>query len=445
MRSSMACTASIRATIIYRELRLPLIPNHFLCLDALEKAIQAAAVQSRPMGLCLLWLDCVNRIDALFGYRAGDTVCATSLAHLKRILKTEDQVFRVGRCEIACLLPALTTETQAMLAAHKIIRTLSGQLALDQYSVHSEPFIGVALFPTHAQDADTLLQRASNALREARIRKEAVFVYSNEADTATQLQLQLQSNLRHALDDNALTMSHQPQTELRSGRVVGFESLSRWHSPISGEISPAIFIPAAEAAGLMHRLTARVLNVALREFQEIQTTTQDLTISINLSAQDLTQAELPTLLTQALNTWGIAAQQVVIEITETAIMDDQRARATTLERLKEIGVSLAIDDFGTGYSSLARLKHLPVDEIKIDVSFIRHMLADIRDENIVRSIIDLAHHLDLRVVAEGVEDAATLQRLIELECDLAQGYFLSPPLPLEQFRAWLLKTRRSTA
>ena len=420
-----------------------IIPNHLLCLDALEKALQEALAQSRPLGLCLLWLDCVHRIDSIFGYRAGDTVCAKSLAYLKSILKTEDQVFRVGRSEIACLLPTVSNETQAVLAGHKIIRTLSGPLALDQYSMHSEPYVGIALFPTHAQDADALLQRASNALREARIRKEAVFVYSNEADTATQLQLQLQSNLRHALDDNALTLSHQPQTDLRTGHVVGIEALSRWHSPLSGEISPAVFIPAAEAAGLMHRLTAQVLNMALREFQDLQSTAQDLTISINLSAQDLIQAELPTLLTQALSTWGIPAQKVVIEITETAIMDDQRARAITLEHLKEIGVGLAIDDFGTGYSSLARLKYLPVDEIKIDVSFIRHMLHDIRDENIVRSIIDLAHHLNLRVVAEGVEDEATLHRLIEIDCDMAQGYFLSPPLPLAQFRAWLLQTRHA--
>ena len=380
----MACTASIRATITYKKSRMPLIPNHLIFLDTLETALQEAATQSRPLGICLLWLDCVYRIDALFGYRAGDAVCAKSLSHLKSILKEEDQVFRIGRSVIACLLPTLSNETQAVLAAHKIIRTMSGQLSLDQYSVHSEPYVGIALFPDHAQDADTLLQRASNALREARMRKEPVFVYSTAADTATQLQLQLQSNLRHALEDNALTISHQPQTDLRSGHVVGLEALSRWHSPIGGDISPAIFIPAAEAAGLMPRLTTRVLNMALREFHELQSTTQDLSISINLSAQDLIQAELPTLLTQALSTWGVAAQQVVIEITETAIMDDQRARAITLEHLKEIGVGLAIDDFGTGYSSLARLKYLPVDEIKIDVSFIRHMLHDIRDENIVR-------------------------------------------------------------
>ncbi len=421
---------------------MPLIPNHLVCLDALEEALRQAAAQSRPMGICLLWLDCVYRIDAIFGYRAGDTVCAKSLVRLKAILKNEDQVFRVGRSEIACLLPTLSNETQAVLAAHKIIRTLDNQLALDQYSVHSEPFVGIALFPDHGQGADTLLQRASSALREARMRKEPVFVYSNEADTATQLQLQLQTDLRHALDENALTLHHQPQTNLRSGRVVGLEALSRWHSPTRGAVSPAVFIPAAEAAGLMHRLTRQVLNVALREFQELRPAAGDLSISINLSAHDLIQAELPVLLTQALGTWGVPAERVVIEITETAIMDDQRARATTLERLKEIGVQLAIDDFGTGYSSLARLKHLPVDELKIDVSFIRHILHDIRDENIVRSIIDLAHHLDLRVVAEGVEDAATLQRLIEMGCDVAQGFFLSPPLPLEQCRSWLMQSGR---
>jgi diguanylate cyclase (GGDEF)-like protein len=419
---------------------MPLIPNHLVCLDALEEALREAAAQSHPMGICLLWLDCVYRIDAIFGYRAGDTVCAKSLAHLKSILKDEDQVFRVGRSEIACLLPTLSNETQAVLAGHKIIRTLGSQPALDQYSMHSEPYVGIALFPAHGQGADTLLQRACSALREARIRKEPVFVYSNEADTATQLQLQLQNDLRHALDENALTLNHQPQTDLRTGRVVGLEALSRWHSPTRGAVSPAVFIPAAEAAGLMHRLTARVLNVALREFQELQPAARELSISINLSAHDLIQAEMPALLTQALGTWDVPPERIVIEITETAIMDDQRARATSLERLKEIGVKLAIDDFGTGYSSLARLKHLPVDELKIDVSFIRHMLHDIRDENIVRSIIDLAHHLKLRVVAEGVENEATLQRLIEMDCDVAQGYFLSPPLPLAQFRSWLMQS-----
>jgi EAL domain-containing protein (putative c-di-GMP-specific phosphodiesterase class I) len=187
----------------------------------------------------------------------------------------------------------------------------------------------------------------------------------------------------------------------------------------------------------MHDLSVRVLNTALREFQDLGAAAQSMSVSINLSAQDLVQAELPDLLTQALSTWGIAANRVIIEITETAIMDDQRARAMTLERLKEIGVQLAVDDFGTGYSSLARLKHLPVDELKIDVSFVQHMLRDARDEKIVRTIIDLAHSLDLRVVAEGVEDEATLARLLELDCDVAQGYFLSPPLALEPFRAWL--------
>ncbi len=416
---------------------MPLIPNHFIFLSALEDALQEAAAESRPLGICLLWLDSVYRIDAIFGYRAGDTVCAKSLQHLKGVLKNTDRVFRVGRSVVACLLPALSNEAQAVLAAHKMIRTLGSQLALDQYTVHNEPYVGVALFPTHAQDADTLLQRASSALQEARLRKESVFIYSHAADTATQAQLHLQTDLRHALDENILTLKHQPQTDLRSGRVVGLESLSRWHSLTRGEVSPAVFIPAAEAAGLMHRLSVHVLNTALREFQELGPAAQRLSISINLSAQDLIQAELPEMLTQVLSTWDVPAERVVIEITETAIMDDQRARATTLEHLKEIGVQLAIDDFGTGYSSLARLKHLPVDELKIDVSFVRHMLRDVRDENIVRAIIDLAHNLDLRVVAEGVEDEATLQRLIEMECDVAQGYFLSLPLALEPFRAWL--------
>ena len=145
---------------------MPLIPDHLVCLDALEQALQQAAAESRPMGICLLWLDCVYRIDAIFGYRAGDTICAKSMTHLKSILKDEDQVFRVGRSEVACLLPSLSNESQAVLAAHKIIRTLGSQLALDQYAMHSEPYVGIALVPEHGQGADTRLQRASSALRE---------------------------------------------------------------------------------------------------------------------------------------------------------------------------------------------------------------------------------------------------------------------------------------
>ncbi len=416
---------------------MSLIPDHLIFLAALESALQEAASQSRPVGICLLWLDSVYHIDTILGYHAGDIACAKSLQHVQSALKDTDRVFRIGRSQVACLLPALTNEAQAVLAAHKIIRILGSHLALEQFTVHSEPYIGIALFPVHGQDANVLLQRAASALREARLRKEPVFFYSHEADAATQAQLQLQTDLRRALDDNVLTLKYQAQTDLRSGRVVGMEALSRWESPTRGTVPPTIFIPAAEAAGLMNRLSAHVLNTALREFQELESATPGLSISINLSAQDLIQAELPELLTQALRTWNVPAGHVVIEITETAIMDDQRARATTLEHLKEIGVQLAIDDFGTGYSSLARLKYLPVDEIKIDVSFVRHMLRDVRDENIVRSIIDLAHNLDLRVVAEGVEDEATLQRLIEMGCDMAQGYFLCAPLDLASFRAWL--------
>ena len=402
---------------------MPLIPNHLICLDALEEALREAAAQSRPMGLCLLWLDCVYRIDALFGYRAGDTVCAKSLTHLKSILKEEDQVFRVGRSEIACLLPTLSNETQAVLAAHKIIRTLGSQLALDQYSVHSEPYVGLPCSrPTVRERTPCYNAPTARCAKRESEKNPSLFTATKPIQRRSYSCSYKPICATHWMKTRS-PLNHQPQTDLRSGRVVGLEALSRWHSPLHGAISPTVFIPAAEAAGMMHRLTRQVLNVALREFQELPPTARDLTISINLSAHDLIQAELPALLTQALSTWSVAAEQVVMEITETAIMDDQRARATTLERLKEIGVQLAIDDFGTGYSSLARLKHLPVDELKIDVSFIRHMLHDTRDENIVRSIIDLAHHLKLRVVAEGVEDAATLQRLVEMGCDVAQGYF----------------------
>lgn len=414
----------------------PLIPNHLAFIDALEQTLTEASATGRPVGLCLLWLDCVDRIDGIFGYHAGDDICSASLDHLAGALRPADRLFRLGRSEIACLLPD-ANPAQSVLAAHKIVRVLGKSLALNRYTLHSEPSVGVAFFPEHAPEAKSLLQRAISALRTARTHRDRVFVYDSAIDAETQAQLRLQSELRRALDENELSLQHQPQWDLRRKQVSGAEVLTRWHSLKHGPVPPSAFIPTAEAAGFMPRLTSRVLQATLREYAELGAAGESLGISINLSPLDLMEPELPHFLTQSLDTWGIAPQRLVAEVTESAVMHEHHLLTETLQRLRDIGLKIAIDDFGTGFSSLTRLKQLPVDELKIDLSFVRNMLHDEKDEKIVHSVIELGHRLGLRVVAEGVEDAATLARLTALDCDIAQGYYISHPLSLEPFRDWL--------
>ncbi len=433
MASTRAITISLKAC------QIPVNPDHLTCLKHLSTHL--AASRDGITGLCLIGLEAIAQADSLFGYRAGDAVCAQVAASLTAALRPADRIFRVGRGELAVLLPNLTTAAQPVLAAHKIVRTLGSQLEIAPYTLYCVPRVGVACAPDHAGEADTLLQRAASALREARLRGEPVVVYEPAGDAAYHNTLSLQRDLKSAIEHGELRLAHQPQIDLATGAVVGIEALARWHSPRHASLPPARFIAVAEQAGLMQALSNHVLNAALREARALADAGFELNVSINLSAQDLAEPTLPEWVAQALGTWGVAASRLVLEMTETAVMGavmgEVSARRATLEGLRALGVRLSIDDFGTGHSSLARLKNVPADELKIDRQFVRHMLQHPRDETIVRAVIALGHSLDLQVVAEGAEDMATLARLRALGCDSVQGYALSPPRPLADLLEWL--------
>ena len=415
----------------------PELPDHLNFLAMLGQHI-AATDAGHMLGLALIHIPCVSRVDALMGFRSGDDIAHTAARQLSQALKESDHVYRVDRATLACVLTGLANEGQGWSGAFRMLRTLGRQVEIGEHFIQAMPSVGLAFCPDHGTDPDLLLQRATLALQSAPRARDRIAVFNAEQDAAGQRELALQSRLKIAVDENELALHFQPKLDLKSGAIVSSEALSRWDHPELGKVAPNIFIRAAETAGWMPGLTRWLLHSCLRQWQGMN---EAISVAVNLSAQDLAERDLPELVAQALATWNMPAARLTLEVTETAAMENDTVLEENLSALRQIGVHLSIDDFGTGYSSLARLKILPVDEIKIDVSFVRDMARSIPDERIVRSVIDLAHNLGISVVAEGVENRATLDQLAAMGCDIAQGYFISPPLGIAEFAAFLDKHR----
>lgn len=411
------------------------IPDHLGLLAKLDGMLGRLDGQGR-MGLALLSLDCLARIDGMLGYLAGDVLCAEVAGLLRQALKPGDSVYRVGRAELACVLGKLTSPGHAVLAANRILRALDARLSVEGSFIRATPRVGIAI-GERGDDGNTLLRRANVAMHEARRSHEHYAVYEPRLDEPNRIQFQLQNALREAIEDNSLAVSFQPKLHLRTNTIAAVETLVRWNHVARGDIPPSHFIPVAEASGFISDLTLRVLNAALRDYAAMSAVAENIQVAVNLSAKDLQERHLPELVQQLLGTWNVPAARLTLELTETAMLEDEAVYVDALSRLREIGVHLSIDDFGTGYSSMSRLRNLPLDEVKLDISFVRDMLASPRDERIVGSMIALAHDLGLSVVAEGVEDGATLQRLREYDCDLVQGYWVSKPLSLDELVAFL--------
>ena len=289
---------------------------------------------------------------------------------------------------------------------------------------------------------DELLRGADTALNEARRSRSNYRLYDTLLRDQGQYKSDLRCELQAALDNNALMLYYQPQIDLRQGMLGGCEALARWNHGSRGWIAPDSFIPVAESSELIDSLTYWSLNVALREwFKRCAECSLSAPISLNLSARLLHSPEVVDLVARALNIWGAPAGSLVMEVTESAMMADPNIALRTLTALHEMGVTISIDDFGTGYSSLAYLKKLPVGELKIDKSFVMHMSENAMDRKIVQSVIDLAHNLELQVVAEGVENEASLDMLESMGCDFAQGYFIAKPMLLTDLSGWLEGSR----
>ena len=419
--------------------RLTGLPNRERFREAVVLAIARStggAVPSYPLAVLTLDLDRFKHVNDVLGYSFGDRLLQAVAERLRQQVPSPDNmVARLGGNEFAVLLRGADAAT-AHATALRITQSFEEPLAFEDQTVDLSAGIGIACWPGDADDADTLLSRSEIAMYAAKRRLSGAQQYDASFDSASAQTLSLLTELRHAVEHHELRLYLQPKVPLHGQPGRAAEALVRWQHPQRGLVPPMQFIPFAEQTGFVRQLTLWMFEEVARLLADPRTQGLALRVSVNLSTRDLLDPELSTRLADILVRHGVPASAFCLEITESAIMDDPQRAEAMLNRLSEQGFKLSIDDFGTGYSSLAYLKRLPVDELKIDKSFVMGMETGEDDAMIVRSTIDLAHNLGLTVVAEGVETAAILERLRTLACDEAQGYHIARPLPVDDFLAW---------
>jgi diguanylate cyclase (GGDEF)-like protein len=413
------------------------LPNRALFNDRVDQAIVAARRTGAGVAVMLMDLDRFKEINDTLGHHCGDLLLQQIGPRLDTRLRAVDSVSRLGGDEFAILMPGIEGVETAQAVAEEIRKVLAEAFSLDGLTVEVEASVGIALFPQDGADAATLLQRADVAMYVAKEAATGVELYTAEHDRYSRRRLSLVGDLRKAIEDDQLEIHYQPKADLRTGAVTAVEALVRWHHPTYGLLLPDEFIPLAEHTGLIRPLTLEVVRAAVTQCAAWRASGLDVGVAVNLSARNLHDLALPEEVGALLREAGLDPSRLRLEITESTIMADPIRAMEVVSRLHDLGTSLAIDDFGTGYSSLAYLKRLPVDELKIDKSFVMDMVDDDNDAVIVRSTIDLARNLGLTVVAEGVETQATWDSLVALGCDLAQGFFLSKPVPAEELTEWL--------
>jgi diguanylate cyclase len=421
------------------------LPNRILFVDRVQQALLGARRESTVVALLLLDLDRFKEVNDTLGHHQGDLLLAKVAARLRGLLRTTDSCARLGGDEFALCLPGLSGADGALAAARRLREALAEPFELGGISLAVEASIGVALFPEHGGDAETLIQHADVAMYLAKEAGADCELYASERDRSSPERLALVAALRDAIESDQLVLHYQPKLRPADGTVIGVEALVRWRHPQRGLIPPADFIPIAERTGLYRPLTHWVLGQALRQAAAWRAQGRVLSVAVNLSARSLLDPELPQTVAALLREHDVEPARLELEITETTLMADADRAQELLAALRELGVRISLDDFGVGYSSLAYLKHLPVDAIKIDRSFVLAMDEDAADAAVVRSTIALAHNLGLTAVAEGVECEAALRQLAELGCDLAQGFHMSRPLPVEELGLGLAQAARPSA
>lgn len=407
------------------------LPNRVLLRDRVEHAIEAASRANTSVAIMLMDLDRFKEINDSLGHHNGDLLLKELGERLREAVRRSDTVARLGGDEFAVLLPDLEDPDLAAGMAHKLMRAVEEPFQLDGMVVHADLSIGIAVHPSHGDDADVLLQRADVAMYLAKQTHTGYRIYAASADEFTPRRLALANALREAAHRNELRLVFQPKISLPERRLVGVEALARWHHPEYGVIMPQEFIALAENAGYIRTLTLHVLDAALAQW--VRWTEDDLVldISVNVSVRNLFDHEFPDQVTELLTKHGVPPKHLTLELTEDVLIADPRRVLEVLRRLKGRGVTLSIDDFGTGYSSLSYLSRLPVEELKIDKSFVMGMDDSKHDEIIVRSTIELAGNLGLRTVAEGVSSEKSLDFLVDLGCDIVQGFHVGKPMGAE--------------
>ena len=412
------------------------LPNRVLLLDRLHQAIATSKRDGTTLSLLLMDLDRFKEVNDTLGHHAGDLLLQQVGIRLRGTLRQADTIARLGGDEFAVILPN-TDATGVGTVVENLRRRLQAPYSVENQPVVVGASIGVAHSPTHGDEAETLMRRADVAMYVAKRSSVGFATYHVDQDRNSPDRLSLIGELQRAVDEGELVLHFQPKLDLRTQRMVGVEALVRWEHPLRGLLSPDQFIPTAEQAGLIDPLSRWVMRAALVQVNAWRRIGLEIPVAVNLSMRSFRDEQLPDKIRELLEVNQTPAHLLMLEITESSLMVDPPRTLGILNRLREMGIRVAIDDFGTGHSSLAYLKQLPVDEIKIDRSFIQDVATNETDRVIVRCTVDLAHSLGLRVVAEGVEDAVTYALVAELGCDEAQGFYLGPALRGRALTSWI--------
>jgi diguanylate cyclase (GGDEF)-like protein len=415
------------------------LPNRALLRERAIRAIGEADQEVTSTALALIDLDRFKEVNDTLGHHYGDQLLIQVGQRLAAALRTGDTVARLGGDEFAVVLPGIDTAEAAIALAKKLQAAYARPFMLEGLTLDIEASIGVALYPEHANDPEELLRHADIAMYAAKQNHVGFMLFDHAQDQHSPRRLALLGELRRAIERHQLLLHYQPKVDVHTGRVLGVEALVRWDHPERGLVLPTEFIPLAEPTGLISPLTHYVLDVALRQCRQWRQAGHELSVAVNVSVRRLLDLDFPAEVATLLGRYQVPPQLLVLEITESTIMADPAHALQVLRQLNGMGVQLSIDDFGTGYSSMAYLKTLPVQELKVDRSFVSQMTTNTSDTVIVRSTIDLGRNLGLRVVAEGVEDLMTWQELSVLGCDAIQGYYVSPAVVPDQLISWLLR------
>jgi diguanylate cyclase (GGDEF)-like protein len=410
------------------------LANRRRFIEELEASVYGT--EAAGCAVLMIDLDRFKEINDSFGHSVGDDLLCLVGPRLERVLQPGDLLARMGGDEFAVLLPDAHAERAQEVAEH-LGAALRDAFVLDGMPLHVDASIGIALCPDHGRDRSLLLARADTAMYVANRGRHGFEIWAPDGTPASRDRLETLEQLRTALDTDELDVHYQPKLELRSGRVIGVEALVRWNHPERGLLYPDVFLPLAEQAGLMRRLALRVLERSLRDLRAWRAGGHDLSVAVNLSVSNLQDVALPEQVEMLLDSFDVPASALILEITEDVLMADAARSQQVMAELRRLGVRLSIDDYGTGYSSLSYLRALPVDELKLDRSFVSHLTSDERAAAIVRSTLQLSLDLGMSMVVEGVEDAATLSALRAWGCDYAQGYHIARPMAADQFLDWL--------
>ncbi len=414
------------------------LPNRRLLTDRLDRALAFGARRGFTSALLLIDLDRFKEVNDTLGHDYGDELLRSVSARLAAAFRDSDTVARLGGDEFAVLLPEVADEEAAVRQAERCLALLREPFVIRGFTLGVDASIGLVLCPRHGRTADELVRAADVAMYEAKAGRRGVLVYERSLDGHSPSRLALLGELRQALQEDQLVLYYQPKVDVALGRVTGAEALVRWQHPERGLVPPGEFIPVAEGTGLILPLTMYTLEAAVAQARAWLDAGHTIQVAVNLSPRCLLEPALPDQVRRLLDRHGLPARLLRLELTESTVMADPERALAALTELRDRGVAISIDDFGTGYSSMSYLKQLPVDELKIDRSFVMDMLADGHDAVLVRSSIDLGHNLGLAVVAEGVEDEETLSALRALGCDVVQGYHLARPMPASAFTDWVV-------